>query len=60
MKKNYKSGETAEHSGQYLEIGPRGCEKKEVTVVKGKNFPPTETPHSHFILVDKTKNKSGR
>lgn len=55
-----KSGNSAPKSGQYLEIGPRGGEKKEVTVSKGETMPPTETSGSHFKLVDPTKNKSGR
>ena len=60
MSKNIKSGQTATKSGQYQEIGPRGGLKKEVTVVKGKQMPPTEKPNSSFILVDPTKNKSGQ
>jgi YjzC-like protein len=55
-----KPGQNAPKSGQYLEIGPRGGEKKEVTVPKGKIMPPTEKPNSHFELVDPTDNKSGK
>lgn len=54
-----KPGQNAPKSGQYMEVGPRGKEKKEVTAVKGKVMPPTEKPNSHFELVDRTDNKSG-
>jgi hypothetical protein len=60
MSKNLKPGQIAQKSGQYQEIGPRGGLKKEITVIKGKIFPPTEKPNSSFKLVDPTKNKSGR
>lgn len=55
-----KPGQKAPNSGQYLEKGPRGGEKKEVTVPKGTTLPPTEKPNSTFTLVDRTKNKSGK
>ena len=60
MKEKLKPGQAAPKSGQYLEIGPRGGEKKEVTISKGETLPPTEKPNSTFKLVDPTKNKSGR
>lgn len=55
-----KPGQNTPKSGQYLEVGPRGGEKKEVTAVKGKPMPPTEKPNSTFVLVDPTNNKSGK
>lgn len=58
-KDSLKSGQKAPKSGQYLEKGPRGGEKKEVTVPKNHVLPPTEKPNSTFKLVDPTKNKSG-
>lgn len=60
MASTLKPGNTAPKSGQYLEIGPRGGEKKEVTISKGETMPPTEIPNSYFKLVDPSKNKSGR
>ena len=61
MPKEYKPGETAPRSGQYEIIGPRGGHTgKERTAVKGETLPPTPTPNSSYILVDRTKNKSGR
>lgn len=58
MDKN-KPGGTAKQSGQYGEYGPRGGFVKEITISKGKTFPPTAKPGSSFIIVDPTKNKSG-
>ncbi|MBW4889593.1 hypothetical protein KXQ82_07695 [Mucilaginibacter sp. HMF5004] len=58
--KNLKSGQPAPKSGQYEEKGPRGGFIKEVTVPKGHLMPPTAKPNSSFVLVDATKNKSGR
>jgi len=60
MGKNLKSGNTAPKSGQYIEIGPKGGLKKEITISKGETLPPTEKRNSTFKLVDATKNKSGR
>lgn len=60
MTKNLKSGTPAPKSGQYVEVGPRGGLKKEITISKGETLPPTEKPNSSFILVDPSKNKSGR
>jgi hypothetical protein len=60
MTKDLKPGMTAPKSGQYVEVGPRGGIKKEVTISKGETLPPTEKPNSTFILVDPTKNQSGR
>ena len=59
MNTNLKSGQTAPKSGQYVEVGPKGGVKKEITISKGETLPPTEKPHSSFKLIDPTKNKSG-
>lgn len=55
-----KSGQPAPKSGQYEEKGPRCGFIKEVTVPKDHPLPPTVKPNSSFVLVDPTKNKSGR
>lgn len=61
MPKEYKPGESAPRSGQYEIVGPRGGHTGvERTVVKGEPLPPTPAPNSTFILVDRTKNHSGR
>jgi len=59
MRNNLKPGQSAPKSGQYIEIGPKGGIKKEVTISKGETLPPTEKPGSSFKLVDPSKNKSG-
>jgi len=59
-KNNLKSGHTAPRSGQYVEVGPKGGIKKEITISKGETLPPTEKPNSSFKLVDPSKNKSGQ
>jgi hypothetical protein len=59
-KTSLRPGEIASRSGQYQEIGPRGGKGREVTVVKGEPLPPTSKPNRGYILVDATKNKSGR
>jgi len=60
MKKSgLKPGQNAPASGQYVTVGPRGGQGKEVTVPKGHNLPPTPIPGSSYTLVDPTKNKSG-
>lgn len=60
QKSGFKSGQTVPRSGQYIERGPRGGERKEVTLPKGKTFPPTEARGGSFDFTDPTKNKSGR
>ena len=49
-------GEPAPKSGQYRpeKGGP------EVTVPKGHTMPPSARPNSPWVLVDPSKNKSGR
>lgn len=59
-KEPLKPGHTAPCSGQYQQVGPRGGPGKEVTVVRGEPLPPTPKPGMTYVLVDPTKNKSGR
>lgn len=59
MANNLKSGKSAPQSGKYVEGGPRGGIKKEITISKGETLPRTEIPNSSFMFVDPTKNKSG-
>ena len=59
--KNYKPGEKAPASGQYERVGPRGGRTgNEVTVVRGEPLPPTPGPGESYIIVDRTKNGSGK
>lgn len=56
-----KPGEKAQRSGQYEIVGPRGGKTgKERTVVKGEPLPPTPQKGQRYVLVDPTKNKSGK
>jgi len=56
MQKKFKPGDTAPQSGQYQKIGPRGGKThKEITMVKGKIFPPGGKKRITYQLVDKTK-----
>lgn len=54
---NLKPGQTANVSGQYQIIGPRGGQGPERTIVAGNVAPPTPKPGSHFQLVDRTRTK---
>lgn len=57
----FKPGEKAPYSGQYGIISVSGKKlKKEVTVVKGKPFPPTVQKGQKYYLNDSTNNKSGK
>lgn len=56
MAKTFRPGEDAPRSGQYRIVGT----PDEVTVTKGKSFPPTPHSGQRFKLVDPTKHKSGR
>ena len=61
MRKLIKPGSKARASGQYSIVGPRGGETgKERTVVKNEPLPPTPKPGQGYVIVDRTKNKSGR
>ena len=56
-----KPGEKAPASGQYEVVGPRGGKTNtEITSVKNKILPPTPKKGQSYILVDPTKNKSGK
>ncbi len=56
-----KPGEKSPLSGQVTTIGPRGGQgSKETTVIKGHTLPPTEKPGQVYVVVDRTKNKSGK
>jgi len=56
-----KLGQPAPKSGQYEQVGPRGGRTgKEITAPKGHTLPPTDKPGQGYILVDPTKNKSGK
>lgn len=58
--KGLTPGSKAPASGQYQQVGPRGGEGKEVTVVKGEPLPPTPKSGMTYTLVDPTKNNSGK
>jgi len=54
--KSQKPGETAQASGQYEIVGPRGGRTgEERTVVKNEPLPPTPESGQKYVLVDKTK-----
>ncbi|AUH72816.1 MULTISPECIES: hypothetical protein [Legionella] len=56
-----KPGSIADKSGQYEIVGPRGGKTgEERTVTKGEPLPPTPKPGQGYILVDSSKNKSGK
>lgn len=61
MSKILKSGQDAPASGQYEEVGPRGGKTgHEVTSSKGQPLPPTREKGRGYILVDRSRNKSGK
>ncbi|TVV41853.1 hypothetical protein FOT50_17840 [Thalassolituus sp. C2-1] len=61
MAKSYKPGQTAPASGQYAILGPRGGDTgKERTVTRGEPMPPTPQSGQTYVLVDPTKNGSGK
>lgn len=56
MSKILKPGQTANRSGQYEQVGPRGGGTgKERTVTRGEPLPPTPKPGMGYRLVDPTK-----
>ena len=58
---NLKPGDKAPKSGQYEVVGPKGGHTgSEVTMPKNHTLPPTQKPGQSFVLVDPTKNKSGK
>lgn len=61
MAQPIKPGQDAPKSGQYAVVGPRGGKQgPEVTAVKGKTMPPTPKSGQGYVLVDPTKNGSGK
>ena len=56
----FKPGERASRSGQYVIVGPRGGKGPERTIVKNEPFPPTPKKKMGYVLVDPTKNNSGK
>ena len=60
MPRTFNPGQTCPRSGQYEIVGPRGGRTGvERTVVKNEPLPPTEKAGQRFVLVDKTKHRSG-
>ena len=56
-----KPGQTARRSGQYEIVGPKGGKPGvERTIVKGKTIPPLPKSGQKLVMVDPTKNKSGK
>jgi len=56
--KVFKPGQIVPKSGQAEKVGPRGGKLPgEVTVVKGKPFPPTLKPGVRYKITDPTKHK---
>ena len=61
MSDKLKPGSSAPRSGQYEQVGPRGGHTgEERTVVRGEPLPPTPKPGMGYVLVDPTKNGSGK
>lgn len=61
MASKIKPGQSAERSGQYEIVGPRGGRTgEERTIPRGHTAPPTPKPGQTYELVDPTKNGSGR
>ena len=57
----FKPGHEAPVSGQYEKVGPRGGKTgEEITISKGETMPPTPQKGMGYVLVDKTKHKSGK
>jgi hypothetical protein len=59
-KSTFKPGTPAPKSGQYVTVGPKGGEGKEITSTKGNPLPPAQKPGTTYKLVDPTKNKSNK
>lgn len=56
-----KPGTIAPRSGQYEQVGSRGGRTgEERTVTRGEPLPPTPKSGMGYVLVDPTKNGSGR
>lgn len=59
-KRVLRPGDSTPVSGQYVQVGPRGGQGKEVTSVRGAPLPPAPLPGSTYALADATRNKAGR
>jgi hypothetical protein len=55
-----KPGERIDRSGEYKEIGPRGGDRGEVTLVRGKTAPPGQVPGSTFVMARPARNAAGK
>lgn len=56
-----KPGSNTPRSGQYEIVGPRGGHTgEERTSTRGNPLPPTPKPGQGYVLVDPTKNGSGK
>jgi len=61
MPKTYKPGETAQYSGLYTMVGPRGGKTNvERTVVRGEPLPPTPKPNLRYVLSEPANNGAGK
>lgn len=62
MSSSHKPGQRAPQSGQYEIRGPRGgyAGGQERTVVRNEPLPPTPEAGQRYVLVDPSKNGSGR
>jgi len=59
--KIYHPGAIAGRSGEYHPVGPRGgVRRAEVTMVKGKRFPPPTDGCIGYVIARAAHNKSGR
>ena len=61
MPKAFKPGQRVPASSQVEIVGPRGGRTgEERTVTRGEKFPPTPERGQGYVIVDRTKNQSGR
>lgn len=58
--KRYTAGQTAPVSGQYGLFDSFGNYFRQITMVKGKTFPPPPRHGLSYILMDATDHASGR
>lgn len=59
--KKFSPGQNAPISGQYVELNTKGRKiEGEITMVKGKVFPPSIKKGYRYQLIDKTKHRSNR
>jgi hypothetical protein len=61
MAKTFKSGEISPESGIAERLGPKGGKLPgEVTVIKGKPFPPTPKPNITYKIVKPTPHRHAK